>query len=149
MFKLTKSADEENMDLIIDLVLEEAESNIALSDKEKADIRLICEEILVNIVHYAYQDLEDAAQGTMTVEMEFNRLRNELSLCFIDGGRAFNPLEKEAPDLSSDASVRQVGGLGIYLVKSLSHSITYERVNGKNKLIVVKACVGRRTEDSY
>lgn len=142
MFKLTKCATVDNMNLIIELVLEEAESNILLTEKEKSDIRLICEEILVNIVHYAYSDKHNTTQSSMTVEMEFNRQSKALNLCFIDSGRAFNPLEKEEPDLSADAMDRQVGGLGIFMVKSLSDSISYERINGKNKLTVMKTCVG-------
>lgn len=142
MFKITKSATVENMNLIIELVLEEAESNLSLTEKEKSDIRLICEEILINIVHYAYQDTGNGEQGSMTVGMEFDRQKKELNICFVDSGGHFNPLEREEPDLNADAAKRQIGGLGIFMVKNLSDSISYERVEGKNKLTVMKRFAG-------
>lgn len=137
MFRLTKRAVMDNVDLMIERVLEEAESHVSLTEKEKIEIRLVCEEILVNIVHYAY-----AESGEMTVGMEFDVVKHELRLCFMDHGRPFNPLEKETPDLDADASVRPVGGLGIYMVRQIADFVEYARNEGQNELTVVKSCKG-------
>ena len=51
-----------------------------------------------------------------------------------DWGTPFNPLDSAAPDLSADISSRQVGGLGIYLVKQMAGRLTYEYRDGGNVL---------------
>ena len=51
-----------------------------------------------------------------------------------DWGVPFNPLDQAAPDLAADISSRQVGGLGIYLVKQMASRLTYEYRDGGNVL---------------
>ena len=55
-----------------------------------------------------------------------------------DQGIAFNPLEKEDPDTTLDANQRDIGGLGIFMVKNIMDKISYERNHEKNIIIMEK-----------
>lgn len=96
-------------------------------------IHLVAEEIVSNIVNYAY---EDPSVGTLDVEIE--KADKEIVLKFIDKGKPFNPLEKEDPDTSLSVEERPIGGLGIYLVKQMMSNVVYEHVGDKNVLRIQK-----------
>lgn len=92
---------------------------------------LALDEVLTNVVSYAFpEDAEDPAVSvTMQLDGEWLKVRVQ------DNGPAFDPLhDAEEPDLSLDADHRPVGGLGIFLAKSFVHRLTYERVDGCNRL---------------
>ena len=55
---------------------------------------------------------------------------------FTDNGKNFNPLEQKMPDTDVDIANREIGGLGILLVKKLADSVQYQRVENKNILKV-------------
>jgi serine/threonine-protein kinase RsbW len=102
-------------------------AGIAASEFEKLD--LVLEEILINVARYAY------TPETGTVEVAFapggpRKLRIEIS----DFGRVFNPLEADPPDLSRGLADRPIGGLGVFLVKSMVDSIAYRREADRNVL---------------
>ncbi len=96
-------------------------------------IHLVVEEVVTNIVKYAYPD---GADGYLDVEAE--NCDGQIILRFRDGGTPFNPLTKGAPDTSLPMDHRPIGGLGIYLVKKNVDSVDYEYSNGENILTVVK-----------
>lgn len=133
MFSLTNKACLENADRMTGQILEQAVCYLALTRKEQMNLRIICEEILVNIARYAYD-----VPGDMTVVMEYDDREEELRLCFMDRGIMFNPLERETPDLTATADERPIGGLGIHMVRKLADTVTYEREDGMNKLTVIK-----------
>jgi len=109
-------------------------------DTARRKINTIIDEILVNIVSYAYEDMEDSQVEIEEGKLGYGRMMysveagdNYALLTFEDCGAAFDPLAKEDPDLDDTA---RIGGLGIYLCKNLSDNIRYERVDGKNVLEV-------------
>ena len=57
-------------------------------------------------------------------------------LRFIDNGVPYNPLEKEDPDISSSAEDRDIGGLGIFIVKQMMNEVNYERIAEQNIMTV-------------
>ena len=59
-------------------------------------------------------------------------------ITFRDKGVAFNPLEKEDPDVTQSAEERQIGGLGIYIVKKTMSEVTYAREGDENVLRIRK-----------
>ena len=59
-------------------------------------------------------------------------------MTFIDGGKPYNPLEKADPDTTLDIDERDIGGLGIFLVKKNVDEIAYEYADGKNILRMKK-----------
>lgn len=98
-----------------------------------SSIRLIIEELVVNVVEYAYPDGTD---GYLYVEITSDRER--ITLCFRDGGVPFNPLEFPSPDTSLPMDQRPIGGLGIFLVKKEMDTAEYKNANGENILTVTK-----------
>ncbi len=100
--------------------------------KKISEIELAVEEALVNIFHYAYQetgkDVEVVCQGDS---------QDRLIIEIIDQGVPFNPLLKDDPDLTLDMSERKIGGLGVYLIKTLMDEVYYKREGDNNILTLV------------
>jgi len=95
-------------------------------------IRLSVEEVVENIVRYAYD------QGHGWLEAETKRDGDEVIIMLRDAGTPFDPLAKPDPDITLPAEERQIGGLGIYLCKQLMDSVTYKYENGCNVLTLIK-----------
>ena len=104
-----------------------------LSQKELSNVRLAVEEIVVNVINYAYP-----AGTTGDVSVEAFTQDGMLEFVIIDKGVAFDPTRKPEVDLSGSAEDRPIGGLGILLAHKLMDSIEYERVEDKNVLSMVK-----------
>ena len=96
-------------------------------------LRLAVEEAVVNVIDYAYPA---GTEGEVTVKM----MSDEHVLLFqiTDSGVPFDPTAMEKTDTTLSAEDRQIGGLGILLVRELMDSINYERREGKNILTLTK-----------
>ena len=94
-------------------------------------VDLILEEVLVNAINYAYPP----GKGEIEVEC-LAEGPERFRLTVRDWGTPFNPLDRPDPDLSADIADRQVGGLGIYLVKQMASRLTYEYRDGGNTLTI-------------
>ena len=101
--------------------------------KDGLVLRLVCEEIVMNITSYAYPD---NVEGYLDVELE--KTDHHICLCFKDGGVPFNPLEHKAPDTNLSWKQRHIGGLGIYLVIKKMDAVRYAYENNKNILTIQK-----------
>jgi len=104
------------------------------------DIQVALDEALSNIVAYGY---EPPARGTIVVRFAYRD--GEVDIEVEDEGRAFDPLQAPPPDLDADLAQRQIGGLGIHLIKSLMDVVCYDRRDGKNLLrltrrVAAEAC---------
>lgn len=131
---LTVEAATYNLEKVISFVderLEEAECPAKVQMK----INIAIDEIFSNIAQYAYSP----NTGLVTVQVEI--IKEPLSACitFIDRGTPYNPLSEPDPDISLSAKDRQIGGLGIYLVKKSMDDVSYEYLEGKNILTIKKA----------
>ena len=91
---------------------------------------LIIEEVVLNIVQHGYGDVGGAIELKCAVQGDL------LLLEFIDAAAEFDPLRRKDPDIECPLEERQVGGLGIYLVKQLAASVEYERRDDRNVLKV-------------
>lgn len=96
-------------------------------------LRLCIEEVVENIVSYAYED----GNGSVEVGTSLNE-DNRLCITFKDSGVHFDPLAKPDPDITLSAEDRQIGGLGIFLCKQLMDDIKYTYENGQNILVMIK-----------
>lgn len=96
-------------------------------------LRLVSEEIIVNIINYAYPQETD---GYLTLCLWDEG--GEIVLEFIDGGVPFNPLAKADPDISLPPEQRKIGGLGIFLVREMMDDVAYAYVNKENRLTIKK-----------
>ncbi len=95
----------------------------------KFKIELVLEEILTNIFYYS-----NPSKETEDVVLECSIDKTRLNITIQDWGVPFNPLTMETPELSQDISERQIGGLGIVLVREMVDEINYRRVDDKNIL---------------
>ena len=102
--------------------------------KSKIQIHIVIDEIFGNICHYAYKD----SVGTVTVSVELQNTPKAICLTFTDNGIPYNPLETEDPDITLSSEERNIGGLGIYLVKRNMDEIKYEYINKQNRLWMEK-----------
>ena len=101
--------------------------------KAMNQIDVAIDELFGNIVHYAYKGV---GKATVTIEKQESPLG--VVITFTDSGKPYNPLEHEAPDVKSSLEEREVGGLGIFIVKKTMDEINYERKDGKNVLTIKK-----------
>ncbi len=92
-------------------------------------IELALEELLANVIHYAYPQ----GEGDLEVGCMLDPQR-KFCLSVQDWGRPFNPLAHEDPDLSADLCHRSIGGLGIYLVRQMADGLSYRRQDDSNIL---------------
>ena len=100
------------------------------------EIELVVEEVLVNICRHAYGD----APG----EVELRCIQADpehLLVEFIDSGKPFNILTSPTPELAVDVDERQVGGLGIPLIRAMMEKVTYRREGDRNVLGVTAQLV--------
>ncbi len=102
------------------------------SPKSQIQLEVAIDEILSNIVHYAYGE----QTGIVTVECDIQE--GKAQLCFIDSGVPYNPLVKEDPDVSLSVNERAIGGLGIFMVKKSMDDMQYEYKDNCNRLTIVK-----------
>ncbi|THF76865.1 ATP-binding protein [Cohnella fermenti] len=117
-----------------------------LADSQRMDLLLVCEEWFTNIVVHGFEEAGIQPGHAPPVEVEL-ALDDEdrVALVFRDGAGAFNPLERQDPDVGLGAEERQVGGLGIYLIKNKMDGCSYRRADGRNEFTMhIKAC--RRAE---
>ena len=96
-------------------------------------LNLALEEAVTNVIMYAYPEGTDGL-----VDIEAIICEHSLSFVVSDSGKAFDPTAQPDADISLSAENRQVGGLGIYLVRSIMDSVSYERSGGKNILTMTK-----------
>ena len=106
---------------------------LGLEQSLARQLRLAVEEAVVNVIDYAYPT---GTKGDVTVKVMSNG--HALHFQIIDSGVAFDPTVKENADTTLSAEDRQIGGLGILLVRELMDSVNYERIEGKNVLTLIK-----------
>ena len=131
--ELTLDATTENLDHVLEFVNEELDA-LSCTMKTKMRIDVAVEELFVNIAHYAYE----AGTGQATIRIRYEADSDTLEICFIDGGKPFDPLARPDPDLTLSVEERQIGGLGIYMAKKNMDDIRYAYEDEKNILTIRK-----------
>jgi anti-sigma regulatory factor (Ser/Thr protein kinase) len=107
----------------------------AISLDDISAVNLALDEILANIISHAYRD--DAVH---TIELQLTLHDRAIHVVVSDDGRPFNPLTWPPPDLDVPIDRRPVGGLGLYIARSVVDSIEYRREDEKNVLTLWKRC---------
>ncbi len=133
MKELTISATVENIETVTAFVNEQLEA-LDCPLKAQIQIDIAIDELFGNIAHYAYHP--DVGSATVRVEVTEEPLA--VIVTFIDGGVPYDPLAAADPDVTLSAQDRQLGGLGIYMVKKSMDEITYEYKDGRNILTIKK-----------
>ena len=132
--KLDISAEIKNLDAVLAFVDEQLEK-YGCTPKVQMQIDVAVEEIFVNIANYAYNP--EIGSAGISVEVQEDPL--VVSITFTDNGVPYDPLKKPDPDVTLSAEERQIGGLGIYMVKKSMDDISYNYQDGKNILTIKKS----------
>lgn len=133
MKELTIDATLTNLDAVLDFVNTELE-NSGCSAKLQTQIAIAVEEVFVNIAHYAY----NPAIGGATIRIAVG---DEIIIEFEDKGTPYNPLKKADPDITATAEERDIGGLGIFMVKNIMDAVEYRHKDNKNILMIKKTII--------
>lgn len=132
MEKVTLPAKLENLDLMISWILKNADI-VGFDEKNKFQIKLASEEVLVNIINYAYPSKSGA------IELSLNpKPKDSLEIVFADWGVPFDPLSLPEPKVCAPIEERKIGGLGVYLVRKVMDEVKYRREDERNILTVTK-----------
>lgn len=108
-------------------------SRINNDENKLLKIDLLIEEIVVNIVNYGCKGMKNSF-----IDIMIDTSDEDIIIEISDNGIAFNPLEQEAPDISSGIEKRRPGGLGIFLVKQIAKEIQYARQDNIN---IIRLCL--------
>ena len=148
--KLVVEANMDKLEFVLEFVNRELEC-YNFPGEILGDIIVATEEIFVNIANYAYNPTErgeveitmgvfppDKSPSEYAGEKAADNSREKLVVSFTDKGRPFNPLERVAPDLNPSLEEREIGGLGIYMVKNLMDKVDYSYRDNKNNLTITK-----------
>lgn len=115
--------------------MEQSARQLGIEEALIQKLTLVAEELLVNVVHYAYVDTgEDGG-----IELQCGMAdRQTFCMRISDKGKPFDPLSAAEPDLTRDIEDRPVGGLGVYLVRELADHLDYQRKDGANVVLFCK-----------
>ena len=113
--------------------IEGLENDFSLSPDVVFNLNLVLEEAVVNIINYAYPKEEHQS-------IYLSARMHEGSIVFVltDTGKEFDPTAAPEADITLSAEDRQLGGLGIFLIRQIMNEVKYERIEGKNILTLEK-----------
>lgn len=133
MKELTLDAKLENISPLTAFVDEWLEG-LGCPIKAQMQIDVAVDEIFSNIAQYAY----GPEGGSAVIRLEFDPADRMAKISFIDSGMAYDPLSKADPDVTLSAEEREIGGLGIFLVKKTMDALKYRREGNRNMLTIHK-----------
>lgn len=105
--------------------------------KARHQTLIAVDEIFTNIASYSYAD----GSGFVEISVDYDAAAQQIILTFEDEGVAYNPLEAREPDIEAALEEREIGGLGILMVRQLMDSVEYKREGNRNFLILKKGTV--------
>ena len=103
--------------------------------KALLQISVALEEVFVNVAHYAY----GKETGDVVVSVDIRQPDEVAVIRITDSGIPFDPLAKEDPDITLSADKRNIGGLGIFMVKQSMDHVAYEYKDGQNIFTMEKS----------
>ena len=116
--------------------VEEVCQSVGFDEITSMDIKVAVEEAVVNVMKYAYPP---GQQRDVTIEAASNDVR--LKFTIIDCGQPFDPTVQPEVDTTLTAKEREIGGLGIHIIRQNMDSINYERIDNLNVLTLRKKIV--------
>ena len=139
----TFKADKDELYNVLGFVEEEIGDKIGM--KQLMSINVVVEELFVNVASYAYQRGKNESKGEDTdsngfvdIDIKNDEDNQRIIITFEDSGIPFDPLEKSDPDITLNAEEREIGGLGIFIVKKMMDKVDYNYIDGRNTLIIEK-----------
>lgn len=113
--------------------IEQVGETFSLPMKVVMNLNLVLEEAVTNVIRYAYPKEEHEYIHLTAKEQE-----GKLIFILTDSGKAFDPTQAPDADITLSADDRQIGGLGIFLIRKIMNEVKYERIDGKNVLTLEK-----------
>lgn len=113
----------------IPVILENLSNELKLSSELIFNINLAIEEAMVNVFRYAYPD-----NAKKEVSMQIKLHENQLYFILTDSGVEFDPTKEGDVDITLPAEERNIGGLGIFLIKNIMNNVSYQRIDDRNIL---------------
>jgi len=101
------------------------------STRSQMQINIAIDEIYSNIVKFS-------GATSVTLIVEIRKATSTVKLTFIDNGKPYDPLKNKDPDITLSAEEREIGGLGIFIVKKTMDSVCYRRNGDHNELAITK-----------
>ena len=131
---VNRTEEVEKLPIFLEALCEATGCNPAVS----FNLNLALEEAVVNVIEYAYP--KDGKEYTFTLNVQAVKENGETVLTFklCDQGTPFDPTQTEDVDTTLSAQEREIGGLGIFLVRQLMDDGSYQYVNGSNVLTMTK-----------
>lgn len=133
MEELRLQASDDTLYTVLDTIERQLDENHC-PEVVKSIMLVAVEEIFVNIAHYAY----GGKSGEAVINLEIEQNPKSCRVTFQDHGVPYNPLAKADPDVTLSAEEREIGGLGIYMVKQSMDHVEYRYENGCNILTIEK-----------
>jgi len=123
----------------LNLFIEEICGELGLDMQLQLDLNLVLEEVVSNVIYYAYPE------GTIAdIELLAEYDGKELTFVLSDQGKYFDPTLKDDLDTDVNPMDRNLGGMGIYIVKNIMNEVTYQRLEGRNLLTMKKEIIETR-----
>ena len=113
--------------------IEELCSEFNLPDEITMNINLALEEAVANIIMYAYPTEEE-----QEILLKVSLSSGQLIFLLTDKGFSFDPTQVPDADITLPIEERSIGGLGIFLIRSIMNEVSYQRLDGENRLIMKK-----------
>ena len=113
--------------------IEEIGEELDLDMELQMNLNLVMEEMVVNVISYAYPEGK-----TADIELVAESDGKELTFVLSDQGKEFDPTLSEETDMDVNPAERELGGMGIFIVKNIMNKVTYQRLEGKNLLTMKK-----------
>ena len=104
-----------------------------VNEEVTQSLQLAVDEACSNLILHGYKDVEPG-DVRLSVEHHGDRVQVQIE----DSGRAFDPGLAAPPDVRASAQDRDLGGLGIFFINEMVDELSYERVDGINRLTLVK-----------
>ena len=113
--------------------IEEVGNEFALAPDVVFNLNLVLEEAVVNIINYAYPKEEH-----QSIFLSARLQEDSVIFILTDTGKEFDPTMAPEADVTLSADEREIGGLGIFLIRQIMNEVRYERIDGKNVLTLEK-----------
>ena len=91
-------------------------------------LKVVTDEIFSNIVYYS---------GAKTAEILFRNDAEKVTLIFVDDGKPYNPMEAEEPDITAGIEERNIGGLGLLMVRKMAEHVQYDYAAERNQMTII------------
>ena len=113
--------------------IEDIGEEFSLTPDVVFNLNLVLEEAVVNIINYAYPKEEH-----QSIYLSARLHESSIVLILTDTGKEFDPTMAPEADVTLSADEREIGGLGIFLIRQIMNEVRYERIDGKNILTLEK-----------